>query len=79
MHTTPVCSHIIYPSVGVLDVFIGSVLILIDTSSGLHGKMFWLQLAHNAMLSLQLIFATLMGLSHLNCIRVSVVYVIFDF
>ena len=52
MHTNPMCSQLIYPSVKVWNTLIGPVQLLIDTSSGSHGIVHWLQLSHNMILQL---------------------------
>ena len=46
-----------------------SSLALIDTSSGPHGMILWLQLSHNVILQLQFIFTLLTQVSSLDCIE----------
>ena len=65
MHTNPVCSHFIYPLVKAWNNLTSPVEILIDTSTGQHSMILWLQLSHNIFLQLQFAFTILTQLSHL--------------
>ena len=52
-----------------MEHLIDPVWLLIDTSSGPHGRILWLQLSNNIMLQLQFIFTILLQLSHLDSMK----------